>query len=474
MRKNKFFTIIVVAVLLAFSTSYAVVPVEGFSKIVSKLTPAVVNISGEYKLKMDSQSLCSNPAMLEEFSDFCERVEPYFGNKNQGNKKRWTSRGSGFLISDDGLIVTNYHVVSNAEKIKVVLSQCTENCQQYDAKIIGYDVKTDLAVLKIPGVKGLAHLRFGDSSKVRAGDWVLTAGNPFGLGGSVSVGIVSAISREIGLFRSSDFIQTDSALNPGNSGGPLCNTNGEVIGVNTASMYSNGSNAGIGFAVPSNVAVPVIDVISKGEQVQRGWIGVVMQEITNEVRDSLGGDFSGVLVASIDKKGPAYKSGLRVGDVITAVGGEKISGSRRLVREVSSKKIGDSLTLSVVRDPLKAKESLSLKVSVERAPKKHVNEIVSELEIIGIVVSSLTDNIRASFGLGDDTKGVIVLAVDPNKDTFLRAGDIIVGIGGNKQISTVQEFKQYIEATRKKGQRSVLMLINRGMQTIFAAVNIDD
>lgn len=473
MRRNRFCTFVLMVAFLQSTFAWGgVPPAEGFSGIVSKLAPAVVNISSEYRLRMENQGLCANPAILEEFSEFCERLKPFFRNKNPG-KKYGTSLGSGFLISEDGLIVTNYHVVANADKIKVVLSQCAEACQQYEAQVIGYDKKTDLAVLKISGVKGLPYLQFGDSYKMKPGDWVIAVGNPFGLGGSVSAGIVSAISREIGLSQNSDFIQTDVVLNSGNSGGPLCNVDGEVIGVNTAALYSNGGSVGIGFAVPSDVVKPVVEALARGEQIQRGWIGIVIQEITNETKDSLGGDIFGVLVASVDKDGPAYKAGVKVGDVITAVNGEKMSGARRLVREVSSRKVGDTVTVSVVRDALKSKESVALKVKIEKMPQKHA-EGVSQLEVIGLVLSNLTDTLRNSFGLGVSIDGVVVLAVDPDKETFLKAGDVIVGIGTKRQVATVQEFKRHVDEARKNGQKSLLVLINRGKQTIFAAVGLDD
>ncbi len=300
---------------------------QGLADLVEELIPAVVNISSEQIIKQENNSRTRVPSMpgnnfFDDFREFFERFDQFFMDRGPSVNKEVVLLGSGFIIDKGGTIVTNYHVIKNAQDITVTMNDNT----YFKAEVSGYDAKTDLAVLKIKADKDLPFVAFGDSDKARVGDTVIAIGNPFGLGGSVSTGIISARSRDISIGTMNEFIQTDAAINRGNSGGPLFDLNGKVIGINTA-IYSpseSGGNVGIGFAIPSNLAMSIIDTLKSGKKIKHGWLGVQVQPITKEFAESLGlKDIKGALVASIVKDSPAEKGGIKVGDILLEFDGKK-------------------------------------------------------------------------------------------------------------------------------------------------------
>jgi serine protease Do len=459
--------------LILFSIGFCYAEGKGFSEVVTKLSPTVVNISTEHKVKLQNKGR-NSPNMFEEFRDFFEKFEPFFDYNLPEKERDAISLGSGFIIDKSGIIVTNYHVIVNADEIKVTLSNCKNDCEQYVAKVLGYDQRTDLAVLKIDINEELPYLQFGNSSEAKVGDWVIAVGNPFGLGGSVSVGVISARGRDLNISQNSDFIQTDVALNAGNSGGPLCNSEGQVIGINTAIYSPSGGSVGIGFAVPSDIARPIIETLARGEKVERGWIGVTIQEITKDIRDSLGGDVTGVLVASVEKGSPAAKAGIKVGDVITAINGEKVNNTKKLVRAISGYLPDKEVNVSISRNVVKNRKDFILKVKVAKLQDTNVsNENATTLELIGLVLSNINNDLKRAYRIPDKIQGIIVLDIKSNKNSFLKKGDIIVSLGNNQLINNIQDFKNYIDDAKKQGQKSILVLINRANQSIFTALKID-
>ncbi|WP_191085755.1 trypsin-like peptidase domain-containing protein [Roseococcus microcysteis] len=313
-----------------------------FADLAERVLPAVVNIA------VTSEQAATIPP---EFRG--TPLERHFRNR----RERVQGAGSGFIIDASGLVVTNNHVVGQASRLTVSL----QGGQEVQATLIGGDELTDLALLRIEGRTDLTALSWGSSAAMRVGNWVMAAGNPFGLGGTVTTGIVSARGRDLGAGPFDDFIQTDAAINPGNSGGPLFNTAGEVIGINTAIYSPSGANAGIGFATPSDLARPVIETLRRDGQVARGWLGVQVQDVVAE--DSRAGRRA-VLVAGVDRAGPAARSGLRAGDIVTGINGETIETSRTLVRNIAAMPPGQTVRLSVLRD----RRQIELRLQVGRRP----------------------------------------------------------------------------------------------------------
>lgn len=464
--------LLVAFLLLFFSNCYA--NGKGFADVVSKLSPTVVNISTEHKVKAQNKSR-GFPNAFDDFKDFFERFDPFFDYNMPEKERDVISLGSGFIIDKSGIIVTNYHVIANADEIRVTVSNCKNDCEQYIAKVLGYDKRTDLAVLKVDVSQDLPYLEFGSSAEANVGDWVIAVGNPFGLGGSVSVGIISARGRDLNISQGSDFIQTDVALNAGNSGGPLCDSEGKVIGINTAIYSPSGGSVGIGFAIPSDIAKPIIQKLATGKKIERCWMGITVQEITKDIKDSLGENINGVLVSSVEKGSPAAKAGIKVGDIITAINNEKITNTKKLVRVVSSYNPGTEINVSISRNLAKNRKDLNLKVKIAKLQDENTtnNNSPSKIEVAGLVLTNLTNELRRSYRIPDKTQGIIVLEMKNNKNSFFKSGDVITSIGSNQAVNSIKDFESYIDEARKQGQKSVLVLISRSGQSIFAPLKID-
>ncbi len=423
-----------------------------FSDLAERVKPGVVNIQVVQKVKNVGMAFPGDP--FGEDSPFGR----FFGI-NPPREQKQEGVGSGFVISQDGYIVTNNHVVEDAEQIKVKLS----NGDEYSAKVVGRDPKTDLAVVKIDGVKDLHALALGNSEDAKVGSWVVAVGSPFGLEQTVTQGIISGKGRVIGSGPYDDFIQTDASINPGNSGGPLVNMKGEVIGINSA---INPNGQGIGFAIPINMAKSVIPQLEQKGSVTRGWLGVKIQQLTPALEKSFGvKDKEGALVAEVSKGTPADKAGIERGDVITKFDGKPVGDSRDLSRIVAATPVGKMVNVDLIRDGK----------AIERAVKIGEMEQTTETaqapskKTVGITVQELTPEIAQSLGL-KQTSGVVVAKVEPGSaadDANIQSGDVIQEV--NRQpVKDVQDFIQKMDQAKSQG--NILLLIQRGDSSIFAAV----
>lgn len=484
---KKLFTCAITLILIPVCSSASSTP-DSFADLVEKLNPTVVNISTTQTIEGIENPLGSFTYQLPEGSPLeglPDLLEKFYGQQGEegGNpvERKATSLGSGFIIDPDGYIVTNYHVIEKAEEITVTLFDETK----LSAKVVGRDSKTDLALLKVNTTKKLPFAKWGDSDKTRVGDWVIAIGNPFGLGGSVSAGIISARARDINSGPFDDFLQTDAAINRGNSGGPLFNTEGEVIGVNTAIFSPSGGNVGIGFATPSSMADNVIEQIKDIGRVQRSRLGVKIQTVTEDIANSLGlKEDKGALVLDIDKGSPAEKAGIESGDVIMEFDGHEISTMRKLPRIVAetpiNKKVpinlwrkGKKITLVATVDELK--EDVE-KAKVSKTEKEEKTEKEDYHEIAGIGVVEITPKNRSKYQLDDKSSGLLI--VDVKKDSSaaekgLMRGDIIVSANQEK-LSTVNDFEKVVKKAKDDKRSSILLLVDRGGETMFIAVKLSN
>jgi serine protease Do len=430
---------------------------DSFADQVERLSPAVVNIS-------TTTIVNEGPAMdMPQFPPGSP-FEDFFKNFGDNDRKRRASSlGSGFIIDDSGIVVTNFHVIENAEEITVTLSDETA----LTATVLGQDQKTDIAVLKIdPGDTALTAVPFGDSDSLRVGDWVLAIGNPFGLGGTVTAGIVSARGRDIGNGPYDDFIQTDASINRGNSGGPLFNTKGEVIGINTAIFSQTGGSVGIGFAISSNLARRVTSQLAEFGTTRRGWLGVFIQEITPDIAESLGLDNeAGALVSTVNENSPAQAAGLEPGDVIVSFDGKMIDKMRDLPRIVAETEIGKTVRVEVVRNG----NSIDVQVTLGELEKAELVGIVNEqpkgeaesFDKLGFSVENLTAELAEELGLEDDARGVVVTEVVEGGPAFtkgLKVGDIIKRFG-QRRVEDAADLGKSIAETRESGRAGVLLLV---------------
>jgi len=468
--------LVVVALVATSAVAHARGAPESFADLAAELTPAVVNIA-------TTQSISGGPAELmpqfppgspfeKLFRDFLERQK----RDNQGApKRRVTSLGSGFIIDPAGYVVTNNHVIAEADEITVVLN----NKQEFPATVVGHDPKTDLALLKIETEKPLPFVSFGDSDKLRVGDWVMAIGNPFGLGNTVTAGILSARGRDINAGPYDDFLQTDAPINRGNSGGPLFDMGGKVIGINTAIFSPSGGSVGIGFSVPSALAAPVIKQLREFGRTRRGWLGVRIQTVTDDLAESLGLDHArGALVADVTPDSPAAKAGIEVGDVILEFNNNGISEMRDLPRIVANTQIGKLVDVVVLRK----RKTKTLVVTIAElnetqpvlAAVTPPQESPPEAREMGMTFATINDDLRGRFGLAPAVEGVVVTEVDPNSSAAergIRPGDLIAEVG-LEEITTPADVVAKVRAAREADRRSVLLLLDRNGDQRFVAVDV--
>lgn len=455
-----------------------------FADLAEALLPAVVNVS-------TSQTISGKAgAELPQFppgSPFEELFREFLDKQKQDGAKprKATSLGSGFIIDPDGLIVTNNHVIADADEVNVILHDNTT----IKAEIVGRDSKTDLALLRIKPVKPLVAVKFGDSDEIRVGDWVLAIGNPFGLGGTVTSGIISARQRDINAGPYDDFLQTDAAINRGNSGGPMFNMKGEVIGINTAIYSPSGGSVGIGFAVPSALAKPVIEDLKKFGRTKRGWLGVHIQTVTEEIADNLGikdKDNRGALVASVTPKGPAERAGVKSGDVILTFDGKKVNEMRRLPRIVAETPVGKTVDVTVLRQSrqqnlrvtvgeLEDEDAKAGKKGEKKKEKAEVSPASRKIAELGISVAAPTPDVRQKFELAEDTKGLVVTTVEPNgpaAEKGLKPGAVILE-AGQTTMSQPADLAKRVEDAKSSGAKTLLLLIDGPNGPTYVAVKLD-
>ena len=436
------------------------VQLPDFVALAKKMKPLVVNISSTQVSEAHGTQEFGNPFGEDDpFNDFWRR---FFGGPIPRGPQRQRSLGSGFIIDGDGSILTNNHVVENAQKIVVKLA----DDEEYEAKVVGRDAKTDIAVIKINAKTTLAAAPLGDSERLEVGEWVVAIGNPFGLDSTVTSGIVSAKGRHIGQGPYDNFIQTDASINPGNSGGPLINLRGEVIGINTAIFSRSGTNIGIGFAIPINLVKELLPQLRGKGKVTRGYLGVLIQKVTPDIAESLGMEKGyGALVANVSKDGPADKAGVKVGDVIVEFDGREIKDSGELPIVVARTPVDKKVRMKVLRD----KKEVTLTVSVGELKEEEVAAVVPEKGELGMTVQRLTPQIAESLGL-EKADGVVVTAVEPGgaaDEAGIRRGDVIVEVD-RKPIRSLDEYKKSIAGIRKG--KGVLFLVRRGESTLFLAL----
>ncbi len=439
--------------------------------VVERVSPAVVSIMVTHKASPQMSGMTGNP--FEEFFEkfFDEDAMRQFrqGRPNPGFKNHGAPRGqgigSGFIIDKTGLVVTNNHVIDNAEEIQVQL----DDGRTIDAKLVGADPKTDLALLKIQSDEEFTAVQFGDSASMRVGDWVITLGNPFGIGKTATTGIVSARHRNIGAGPFDDFLQIDAPINKGNSGGPAFNAKGEVIGVNTAIFSPSGGNVGIGFAIPSNQARQIIAQLKDGGVVERGWLGVHIQQVTPEIAESLGLEKAkGALVSKVAEGSPAEKAGLKRGDVILEVEDEDVRALRDLPRIIAAIKAGTTSEITVWRD----RDEVELDVKIGAQSKTEKVADAGERGVQGMQLAELDDRTRAAIGVDNSIGGVVITKVERGSSaakTGLRRGDVIVAVG-NTSVNSPDEVAQLVNSAKSKDRKAVLMLMLRQGNELFVAL----
>lgn len=463
---------LILSVLTFFLLSAAAIarPVpEGFTDLSKRLMPSVVNISTAQTIEIDTEDAPAFPegSPLERFNDF-------FGQNNDRDGRVSKSLGSGFLIDADGHIVTNNHVIEDADLIEVTFS----NGETYEAELIGRDPATDIAVLKIDSNMDIPFVSFGDSDNAEVGEWVIAIGNPFGYSSSVAAGIISAQNRNISHGSYDDFIQTDVAINRGNSGGPLFNMQGDVIGVNTAILSPTGYSVGISFSVPAALAESVVGQLIEYGETRRGYLGVRPQQVSPTLARAYGlKEAHGALVTSVVKDSPADKAGLKKGDLITYIGGEKLESSRLLSRRIAEAEIGKALNIDYIRKRRKRTasviiERLEEEVTKEERERREREESEAERSVNGIFVEALSDATRKEHRIDDKIEGVRVVKVDKRAEASgkILIGDIIEEVGF-EPVDSPKAFEDAVEAS-KAFDSPVTFLINRGGNYIFYALNV--
>lgn len=480
--QNSKFRLLFVALIGAFALLLQTIAAdargapESFADLAEAVSPAVVNITTTTIVEASADN---SPLVPEgsPFEDFFREFSDRGGQEGNRAPRRSQALGSGFVISEDGYIVTNNHVIEGADEIEIEFFEGFT----LPATLVGTDPKTDIAVLKVESDKPLVFVAFGDSDVARMGDWVMAMGNPLGQGFSISAGIVSQRGRALqGAY--DDYIQTDAAINRGNSGGPLFNMDGEVIGVNTAILSPNGGSIGIGFSMASNVVTRVTDQLIEFGETRRGWLGVKIQNVSDDVAEAMGLDSaSGALITDVPE-GPSKEAGIEAGDVIVSFDGKDVEDANALVRTVGEAEVGKAVRVVVFRDG-KTKtlmvtlgrreeaEKVAFPTSEEDAPA-----VVEDTELFGLTVAPLTDETREQLGVAAGTDGLAVMAVDETSEAYtkgLRAGDVIVE-AGQEPVASPADLSARAEQAREAGRKTVLLLVRRAGEPRFVALSVDE
>jgi serine protease Do len=458
---------------------------EGIADVAEKVIDAVVNISTsqtvEAKAGPDNRGAIPQ---LPPGSPFEEFFDDFFKNRRGGKggdlqPRKTNSLGSGFIIDPSGIVVTNNHVIADADEINVIMNDGTK----IRAEIVGIDKKTDLAVLKFKPPRALTAVKFGDSDKLRLGDWVVAIGNPFSLGGTVTAGIVSAKNRDISSGPYDSYIQTDAAINRGNSGGPLFNLDGEVIGVNTLIISPSGGSIGIGFAVPSKTVAGVVSQLQQFGELRRGWLGVRIQTVTDEIAESLNiKPARGALVAGVEEKGPAKPAGIEPGDVVVQFDGKDIKEPKDLSRVVADTAVGKEVDVVIIRKGQEETHKVTLgrledteKVQAAAKTKDEPVEKPVTQKALGLDLATLSKDLRTRYKIKDSVKGVVITGVDGTSDAAekrLSAGDVIVEVA-QEAVANAADIKKRVDQLKKDGKKSVLLLVsNADGELRFVALSV--
>lgn len=447
-----------------------------FADMVAKLQPAVVNISTTQRVQVNANPFAGTPFEM-------------FGGPNRQATQKAESLGSGFIISADGYVVTNNHVISAGQAGAVVesITVTLADRKEYKAKLIGRDAASDLAVLKIEGT-GLPFVRFGDSRQARAGDWIVAIGNPFGLGGTVTAGIISATHRVTGGGAYDRFIQTDASINRGNSGGPMFDLNGNVIGINSQILSPTGGNVGIGFAIPAEQAKPIVDQLMKGQAIQRGYLGIQMQDLTSDIAEALGVPKDrGTLVARVEPGQAAEKAGVRQGDVIVRVNNKDVTPDQTLSYIVANVPPGTRIPVDLIRDG--KRQSVTITVGTRPpeeqlagfnpddqsdTPDSATPDQGNAAASLGIAVQPLTPQIARNIGVDPQTRGLVVLGVDSTSDAAgkgLRRGSVIIS-ANRVPVATQADLAKVVADAKRAGRKSVLLYVQIRNVGQFVPVDI--
>lgn len=449
---------------------------ENIADVAERVMDAVVNIKASQKVAQRSVPLPQLPpgSPFEDlFNDFFNRNNP--GGRPQQPQQRSSSLGSGFVIDAEGTIITNNHVIAEANEIVAVFADGTE----LKAEVIGKDAKTDLAVLKVKSDKPLKFVRFADSEKIRVGEWVIAIGNPFGFGGSVSAGIVSAKQRNIRSGPYDDFIQTDAAINKGNSGGPLFNLEGDVVGINTAIISPTGGSIGIGFSVPANLAIPIIEQLKQFGETRRGWLGVAIQDVDEDTADALKlGRPRGALVINVDDKGPAKPAGFEREDVIVKFDGKEIRRSSDLPRIVAQTPVGKEVDVVIMRQGREVIRKVTLGRLDEQPQRASLDasqpQRAAPTNVLGLELAPLTTETRRRFNIKEGIEGVVVVKVEPDSvaaERRVSAGDVIVEVQ-REVVKTADDVKKRVDTLKGQGQRRALFYIATGPEGTLRYVTL--
>jgi len=458
--------------VVVWAQSSVAQPMEGFADMVERVSPAVVNISTKIKPKVvDSQARPLQQQNPFEGTPFENFFDEFMQGMPEGRSGVQNSLGSGVIISADGYVVTNNHVVEKADEIIVTLADETE----LKAKLIGADPKNDLALLKVERKSPFPFVKLGSSEDLRVGDWVVAIGNPFGFGGTVTAGIISARGRHIGAGPYDDFLQTDAAINPGNSGGALLNNEGELVGIPSI-IAGRGTNVGIGFAIPAETVQLIVRQLKEFGAPVRGWLGVQIQPVDEDLAKAMKlPNKNGALVAAVNEGSPAEKVGFKTGDVIVSYNGKAITKVVDLPRQVAETSVGSRVNIEVVRDGKRLTLSptiAKMTEEVEVADKTGVTEKPNTKGVFGLQVADLTDLLRQRFGLDKDARGVVVVGIDrrsPAAEANLRVGDVVLKVNQDT-VRTEAEFRKQVAAD---GDGSVLLLVSRQGTNLFVALNKD-